>query len=147
MEDRRKYGRRAPVHGSTGGYYYTNSTHLDVDSGLHLIERVQAEQNFHKETSGGHIFHGWLGERWSSDSIKSFTEKLINNSNLGFWTTTSIYSVCQQEHIIIPSAQFKCPQCGSPTEVYDRITGYMQRVSGWNKSKQSEFKDRKRYNE
>jgi ribonucleoside-triphosphate reductase len=147
MEDRRKYGRRAPVHGSTGGYYYTNSTHLDVDSGLHLIERVQAEQNFHKETSGGHIFHGWLGERWSSDSIKSFTEKLINNSNLGFWTTTSIYSVCQQEHIIIPSAQFECPQCGSPTEVYDRITGYMQRVSGWNKSKQSEFKDRKRYNE
>jgi len=143
MEDRRKYGKRAPVHGTTGGYYYTNSTHVDVDSGCNLIERVQAEQNFHKETSGGHIFHGWLGERWSSDSISNFTKKLINNSNLGFWTTTSVYSICQQEGIIIPSEQFTCPTCGSATEVYSRITGYMQRVSGWNKSKQEEFKDRR----
>ena len=145
MEDKRKYGKRAPVHGTTGGYYYTNSTHVDVDSGLNFIEKIQAEQNFHKETSGGHIFHGYLGERWSSSSVRNITEKLINKSNMGFWTTTSVYSVCPSENILIPSAQFECPQCGTPTEVYDRITGYMQRVSGWNKSKQAEYKDRKRY--
>ena len=145
MEDKRKYGKRAPVHGATGGYYYTNSTHVDVDTGLNIIQKIQAEQNFHKETSGGHIFHGYLGERWSPGSIRSFTEKCLDNSNMGFWTTTSVYSVCPRENILIPSAQFECPTCGSETEVYDRITGYMQRVSGWNKSKQEEYKDRRRY--
>jgi ribonucleoside-triphosphate reductase len=145
MEDKRKYSKRAPVHGTTSGYYYTNSTHVDVDTRLNLIEKIQAEQNFHKETSGGHIFHGYLGERWSPDSIRNITEKFINKSNMGFWTTTSVYSVCTREHTLFPSAQFECPTCGSETEVYDRITGYMQRVSGWNKSKQSEFKDRRRY--
>jgi len=145
MEDRRKYGRRAPVHGATGGYYYTNSTHVDYDSALNIIERVKAEQNFHSETAGGHIFHGWLGERWSPDSIANFTRKLINKSNLGFWTTTSVYSVCTREGIVIPSAQFTCPQCQAETEVYSRITGYMQKLSGWNKSKQEEFKDRRQH--
>jgi ribonucleoside-triphosphate reductase len=145
MEDKRKYGKRAPVHGTTSGYYYTNSTHVDVDTGLNLIEKIRSEQNFHKETGGGHILHGYLGERWSPDSIRSITEKLINKSNLGFWATTSVYSVCTREHTFIPSAQFECPICGSETEVYSRITGYLQKVSGWNKSKQAEFKDRKRY--
>jgi len=34
---------------------------------------------------------------------------------------------------------------GSPIDHYSRITGYVQRISGWNKGKQQEFMDRKRY--
>lgn len=32
-----------------------------------------------------------------------------------------------------------------PCEVFSRIVGYMRPVSGWNKSKQNEFADRKTY--
>ena len=35
---------------------------------------------------------------------------------------------------------------GKPIDHYSRVTGYMQRVSTWNKGKQQEFFDRKRYN-
>jgi anaerobic ribonucleoside-triphosphate reductase len=35
---------------------------------------------------------------------------------------------------------------GKPIDHYSRITGYVQKVSGWNKGKQQEFLDRKRYN-
>lgn len=35
---------------------------------------------------------------------------------------------------------------GKPIDHYSRITGYMQKISGWNKGKQQEFLDRKRYN-
>jgi anaerobic ribonucleoside-triphosphate reductase len=35
---------------------------------------------------------------------------------------------------------------GMPIDHYSRITGYVQKVSGWNKGKQQEFLDRKRYN-
>jgi transcription elongation factor Elf1 len=34
---------------------------------------------------------------------------------------------------------------GKPIDHYSRVTGYMQKVSGWNQGKQQEFFDRKRY--
>ena len=35
--------------------------------------------------------------------------------------------------------------CGMPCECYSRVTGYYRPVSNWNKGKQEEFKDRKRF--
>jgi anaerobic ribonucleoside-triphosphate reductase len=146
MEDRRKYRERAPVHGTTGGYYYTNSTHVDVDADVHFIQKIQREENLHKLTGGGHIFHGFLGEAWTSpESLVNLTHKLIDVSNLGFWTTTNAYSFCTCEHKVLKGIQEECPDCGGKTEVYDRVTGYLQKVSGFNKGKQAEFKDRKRF--
>ena len=37
------------------------------------------------------------------------------------------------------------PKCEGKTEVYSRVTGYMQPVHKWNAGKQEEFKDRKNY--
>jgi anaerobic ribonucleoside-triphosphate reductase len=144
-EDKRRYPTRAPVHGERGGYYYTNSTHVDVDAPINLVQRIQTEHNFHKETMGGHIMHLWFGEFESNPSaLMSLTEKIYKNSNAGFWTYTSAYSICNSENKLLKGIHDKC-SCGSDVDVFDRITGYMQRVSGWNKHKQAEFKDRKRY--
>jgi len=146
MEDRRKYRDRARVHGTTGGYYYTNSTHCDVDADIHFIQKIKREQDYHKLTSGGHIFHGWLGEGWTTkESVCNLTNKIIDNSNLGFWTITNAYSFCTSENKMLKGIQNECPDCDGDTEVYDRITGYLQKISGWNKGKQEEFKDRKRF--
>ena len=144
--DKRLYPNRAPVHGERGGYYYTNSTHVDVGSEILLPSRIKAEQNFHNETAGGHIFHGWLGEAYPNpDSLQSLTRNIFRKSNMGFWTYTTAYSICTVENQLFSGIYDTCPKCGGDVEVYDRITGYMQRVSGWNKGKQSEFKDRRRY--
>ena len=35
--------------------------------------------------------------------------------------------------------------CGMPCECYSRVTGYYRPVSNWNKGKQEEFKERKRF--
>ena len=35
--------------------------------------------------------------------------------------------------------------CGCKTEVYSRVTGYYRPVQNWNKGKQEEFKERKRF--
>lgn len=37
------------------------------------------------------------------------------------------------------------PYNGKPIQHWSRITGYYQNVSGWNKGKVAELKDRKRY--
>jgi len=40
-----------------------------------------------------------------------------------------------------------CPDCGShDVAQISRVTGYLAEVSGWNKGKQQELKDRDRYN-
>lgn len=144
--DKRLYPTRAPVHGERGGYYYTNSTHVDVDGDILLPERIHAEHNFHQETGGGHIMHCWLGEAYPEPrSLQSLTKNIFNNSNAGFWTYTTAYSICTVENKLFSGIYEKCPKCGGDVECYDRITGYMQRVSGWNKAKQSEFEDRRRY--
>lgn len=36
--------------------------------------------------------------------------------------------------------------CGEKCEIYSRVTGYYRPVSNWNKGKQEEFKERKRFN-
>ena len=146
MEDRRKYRARAPVHGESGAYYYTNSTHVPVDADVDIIQKIKLEQPFHIMTSGGAIFHGFIGDNFiEPESVCNLTNKLIENSTLGFWTLTNAYSFCISEHKLLNGIHETCTDCGSETEVYDRITGYLQRVSGWNKGKQAEFKDRKRF--
>ncbi len=40
----------------------------------------------------------------------------------------------------------KLPYKGKPIDHYSRITGYYQNISGWNKGKLAELRDRKRYN-
>lgn len=37
-------------------------------------------------------------------------------------------------------------KCAEKCEIYSRVTGYMRPVSGWNKGKKEEFKDREAYN-
>jgi len=146
MEDRRKYRGRAPVHGERDGYYYTNSTHVPVDADVHLIQKINLEQDFHIMTSGGAIFHGFMGEGWiTPEAVCNLTNKLIEKSKLGFWTLTNAYSFCKSECKMLSGIHETCPECGSECEIYDRVTGYLQKVSGYNKGKQAEFKDRKRF--
>ncbi len=36
--------------------------------------------------------------------------------------------------------------CGEECQVFSRVTGYYRPVSNWNKGKQEEFKERKKFN-
>lgn len=143
-EDKRRYPSRAPIHGVRGGYYYTNGCSVDVESDANIIQRIQCENNFHGQTGGGHIFNGFLGESWSDPkALESLTKKIYKNSNLGFWAYSGAYSICHKEMKMIHGAYEECPDCGSTTDMYSRITGYMQRIGGWNNHKKAEFEDRK----
>jgi len=39
-------------------------------------------------------------------------------------------------------AREKCPICGEPLEIYQRVTGYIRKVRFFNKGKMSEFNER-----
>lgn len=147
ISNKNLFGKRANVKGTTGGYYYTNSSHYPVDSDVGLIDRIRGETEFHKLTQGGHIMNIFMGERWlDPGGLKSLTRKVYDNTDVGFWTYSSIYCICKKCNTQFAGVLNECNRCESDDiEIYDRITGYIQKVSGWNTSKQVEFDNRYRY--
>ena len=85
-----------------------------------------------------------MGEAWSNPKgLKSLTEKICNQTDVGFWTYTNRYTLCSECYRRTGNDVEGCPHCGcNELEEYSRITGYLQRTSGWNRSKQAELGDR-----
>jgi ribonucleoside-triphosphate reductase len=153
--DKQYYKDKAIVNGKKGGYYYTNSSHVPVNSDIILPKRIKIESDTHPLTTGGHIFHAFMGEsRPNVEGLKSLTRKIVQKSDLGFWAYSNAYSFCFKCNHLLEGLQEKCVFCGSTEDVehYDRITGYVQAVGhkknatgGWNAGKKAELKDRYRY--
>jgi len=72
---------------------------------------------------------------------------------------SSLKEMCEHDHICtciepVTSSLAYCPDCGKPicpcgshdVIQVSRVTGYLSEVSGWNRAKQAELKDRVRYN-
>ena len=153
--DHEKYPDQVITNGTEGSYYYSNSSHVPVDTGVDIIKKIKLEEPYHRITPGGHIFHAFFGESYGDpESYMSLTEKIVKHSDIGFWAYSSAFSYCMKCHTLMKGLNGKCPTCGETDDVewYDRITGYMQQVGhaksakgGWNNGKKQELVDRTRY--
>lgn len=146
--DKKEFNSKAFAQGSQNSWYYTNSSHLPVDTELLLPQRIKVEEKFHPLTKGGHIFHVWMGEaKPDPEALSSLTKKMATKSQLGFWAYTPNFSSCLKCHNFMRGLREQCNKCGGDKiEYYSRITGYMQQVGGWNPGKKAELKDRKPLN-
>lgn len=155
MLDKEKYADKAILKGGEGAWYYTNSSHVPVDSGVLLPDKIKIEEKFHPLTPGGHIFHAFMGESYSdAGGLMSLTDKIAKRSDIGFWAYSSALSFCIKCKTLMKGLNDQCATCGETEDVewYDRITGYVQQVGraksasgGWNPGKRRELVDRKRY--
>jgi len=129
-----------------GEPYYTNSSHLPVGYTDDVFEALDIQDQFQTLYTSGTVFHTFLGERMEDWKIAAHLVKTIaENYKLPYYTLSPTYSVCK-DHGYINGEYDTCPDCGGPTEVYSRITGYYRAVQNWNDGKSQEFKDRKEYN-
>lgn len=152
--DKKQFGDKAIVQGSADASYYTNSSHVPVDTQGSLIDKIKIEEKYHSLTPGGHIFHAFMGESYSDpDSLMSLTNKIAKKSDIGFWAYSSALSFCLKCKTLMKGLNNTCPTCGETEDVewYDRITGYVQQVGraksasgGWNAGKRQELIDRRR---
>lgn len=143
--DMAKFGADKVVFsGTREAPYYTNSHMVKMDAQLPLFDRIRLEEPFHPLANGGHIFHIWLGES-SPDpaALLEVTKRICLNTNIGFFAYTRDFSVCNPCGAFGYGLLQACGNCGSPDlSRYSRITGYYQRVEGWNPAKRQELKDR-----
>ncbi|MDR2967023.1 MAG: anaerobic ribonucleoside-triphosphate reductase [Methanobacteriaceae archaeon] len=153
--DKDQFSDKAILQGENGANYYTNSSHVPVNSHASFIDKIRIEEKYHSLTPGGHIFHGFMGESYSDpDSLMSLTNKIAKKSDIGFWAYSSALSFCIKCKTLMKGLNNQCPTCGERDDVewYDRITGYVQQVGraksssgGWNAGKKQELDDRRRF--
>lgn len=123
--------------------YYTNSTHLPVNYTDDLYEALEMQDSLQTLYTGGTVFHVFTGESTiSADAAKNMVRKVTSTFRLPYITLSPSFSICPSDGYI-SGEHFTCPKCGSKTEVYSRIVGYMRPVSQWNDGKREEFKARK----
>ena len=126
--------------------YYSNGTHLPVNSKVGIIDRMNREGKFFHVLDGGNIFHVWMGEEDPSPaSLKEFVFNILNETEIGYFTFTKDFSLCEPCGKQMNGIKTTCDRCGSDdVKAYSRITGYIQDVSGWNAAKLQELKERTR---
>ena len=126
--------------------YYSNGSHLPVDTNVNITEKISTESIFFTILDGGNIFHIWLGEG-SPDAagLKEFALGIIRNTNIGYFAFTKDFTMCKDCKKQFSGLHDKCLNCDS-TNVFgiSRITGYIQSTENWNAGKKQELKDRKR---
>ncbi len=144
--DRKYFGKKAIVRGEGNSIYYTNSSHCRVSAEIPLFERLKIEGAFHPLCNGGMMAHVWIGESSPNPELLwELTKKIATKTLVGYWAYTKDMTYCKKCQKVYGGIQSSCPNCGSlEVECYSRITGYYQRVSGWNEGKRKELEDRYR---
>ncbi len=126
--------------------YYTNSTYLNVGVPIDPITRVRLEGKFHDMIEAGALTHVWLGESQPpKESIANFVVKTFQNSRNAQIAFSPEFTTCNDCFKTSRGLRERCPYCGSENiDHITRVTGYFTKVSGWNKGKKAELKDRYR---
>jgi len=129
-----------------GNPYYTNSSHLPVSFTEDIFAALDIQDNLQTLYTSGTVFHAFLGEKLPTwESAAALVRKIAENYRLPYYTLSPTYSICKN-HGYLEGEHFTCPHCGTPSEVYSRITGYYRPVQNWNVGKSQEYKERKEYN-
>lgn len=140
--DRQKYPQII-TSGSEKHPYLTNSTQLNVDATRDVFEALQHQEAVQSLYTGGTIFHTFLPEAIDGETCRKLVRK-IAETRIPYFSITPTFSVCEN-HGYLKGQHPQCPDCGTETEVYSRIVGYLRPVRTWNDGKQQEFKDRTPY--
>jgi len=140
--DKQKY-RNIITAGTEKYPYLTNSTQLNVDATRDVFEALKHQEDIQSLYTGGTIFHTFLPEAIDAATCRKLVQR-IARTRIPYFSITPTFSLCGN-HGYIKGQHHKCPECGTQTEVYSRIVGYLRPVRTWNDGKQQEFKDRTPY--
>ena len=140
--DRQKY-KNIYTSGTDRYPYLTNSTQLNVDATRDIFEALKHQEDIQPLYTGGTIFHAFLPEAIDWQTCRKLVQK-IAETRIPYYSITPTFSVCDN-HGYLKGQHPTCPECGTETEVFSRIVGYLRPVRTWNDGKQQEFSDRVTY--
>ena len=125
--------------------YYTNSSQLPVGFTDDIFETLDLQDELQSLYTGGTVLHLYLGEEIKDRAIaKRLIQKVFTRYRLPYISLTPTFSICN-DHGYLAGEQPICPECGADTEIWSRVVGYLRPVRNFNKGKQEEYAQRKKY--
>ena len=125
--------------------YYTNSSQLPVGFTDDIFETLDLQDELQSLYTGGTVLHLYLGEEIKDRAVaKRLIQKVFTRYRLPYISLTPTFSICN-DHGYLAGEQPICPECGAATEVWSRVVGYLRPVRNFNKGKQEEYVQRKKF--
>jgi len=90
--------------------YYTNSSQLPVNFTEDVFEALDIQDELQCKYTGGTVFHTFVGEKMTVDSVKKMVKKISNNYHLPYFTLTPTFSVCPIHGYLNGEHEY-CPKC------------------------------------
>jgi ribonucleoside-triphosphate reductase len=131
---------------SKGEIYYTNSTLFSVLSSTDPFDRAKFEGMFHPFIEGETATFLRLGDLHTpKEALAEFIVKVFKKTKSRQVVFSPEFTTCMDCKRTFRGIKESCIYCDSKNvEGIARITGYFSRVSGWNKGKLAELRDRKK---
>jgi len=95
--------------------YYTNSSHLPVNFTDDVFEALDLQDDFQCKYTGGTVFHTFVGEKMTKDSVKRMVKKIAENYHLPYFTITPTFSICPIHGYLAGEHEY-CPKCDAEQE-------------------------------
>lgn len=122
--------------------FYTNSFHVEVDSGLHPFDKLRLEGPYHKLCNGGCISYVEFASAplGNIEAIEDIIDVAIESgiSYLGINFPIDICNQCQNNGVFDT-----CSECGSSDILrIRRVSGYLENLDYFTYGKKAEVKNR-----
>ncbi|MBN2439199.1 MAG: anaerobic ribonucleoside-triphosphate reductase, partial [Deltaproteobacteria bacterium] len=129
-----------------GEIYYTNSSHIHPAAPVDPLMRVRMEGNFHPFFRAGAVTHIELGAAEPpADVLAALVVRAFRETQSNQIIFSPEFTSCAGCGATLRGLLDKCSNCGSAdVEGLARITQYMSWISGWNRGKRAELRDRRR---
>lgn len=130
--------------GIIGKGFYTNSFHVNVDSGLSAFRKIEFEGMFHRYCNGGSITYVELGEAplGNDEGLREYIDCAVRSGvhYLGFNFPKDVCAECGTEGVFD-----SCPFCGSGNVIrIRRVSGYLEVLDGFTEGKKNEERRRRK---
>jgi ribonucleoside-triphosphate reductase (formate) len=112
--DKKRFGRIVVANESSfqkgAKPYYTNSSQLPVGFTDDVFEALDIQDELQCKYTGGTVFHTFVGERMTVDSVKKMVKKISSNYHLPYFTISPTFSICPIHGYLNGEHEY-CPKC------------------------------------
>lgn len=127
--------------GTAKAPYYTNSCHIPVNKIKGIKETFEHQEDLQILFTGGTVIHIFCDGAISGETAKNIIDTVCHEYKVPYVSISPLNRYCP-EHGYIADKVDKCPVCGAPLKLYQRITGYLRCIDNYNDGKKAEFDDR-----
>lgn len=131
--------------GTNKAPYYTNSCHIPVGSIEGIKSTFDHQEDLQVMFTGGTVIHIYTSGAISGETAKDIIRTVCEQYKVPYVSISPLNRYCP-EHGYIADKVEKCPICGEPLKMYQRITGYLRCVDNFNDGKKAEFYERNQLN-